>query len=91
MHQKCFIENEESEEHGQRKEISRAKDAILKPTNMSIAVTENLVDTLKVSLNPTIVTEVGNVEHADAILECFDGKRFVIVRRELALCSDFFK
>ena len=58
---------------------------------MSIAVTENLVDTLKVSLNPTIVTEVGNAEHTDAILECFDGKRFVVVRRELAICSDFFK
>ena len=58
---------------------------------MSIAVTEAVVDTLKVILNPTIVTDVGTCEHADTILECFDGKKFMVVRRELALYSDFFK
>ena len=52
-------------------------------------VSEEIVPELKVSFNPTVVSETREAE--DAILECLDGGRFAVVRRELAIYSGFFK
>ena len=56
---------------------------------MSVTVSEKIVPELKVSFNPTVVEESVNAE--DAVLECLDGTRFAIVKRELAYFSGFFK
>lgn len=56
---------------------------------MSVVVSEEIVQDLKVSFNPIVVAESKDAE--DAILECLDGGRFAVVRRELAIYSGFFK
>ena len=56
---------------------------------MSVTVSENIVPELKVSFNPTVVEE--SVDAEDAVLECLDGTRFAVVKRELAYYSGFFK
>jgi len=56
---------------------------------MSTVVTECIVPDLKVSFNATV--EEDAAEQEDAILECLDGKRFAVARRELAANSGFFK
>ena len=56
---------------------------------MSVTVSENIVPELRVSFNPTVVEE--SVDAEDAVLECLDGTRFAVVKRELAYYSGFFK
>ena len=56
---------------------------------MAVVIDESAVPGLKVCFNPVIVRETRDKE--DAILECLDGRRFAVVRRDLAINSGFFK
>ena len=56
---------------------------------MSTIVTELIVPDLRVSFNATVEEVVA--EQEDAILECLDGRRFAVARKELAASSGFFK
>ena len=58
---------------------------------MSTIVTERLVPDLRVSFNATVEETDDAIEKEDAVLECLDGKRFAVARRELAVNSGFFK
>ena len=56
---------------------------------MAVVIDESAVPGLKVCFNPVIVRETRDTD--DAILECLDGRRFAVVRRDLAINSGFFK
>lgn len=56
---------------------------------MAVVIDESAVPGLKVCFNPVIVRETRDTE--DAILECLDGRRFAVLRRDLAINSGFFK
>ena len=56
---------------------------------MSTIVTELIVPDLRVSFNA--VVEETATDQDDAILECMDGRRFSVARKEVAANSGFFK
>ena len=57
---------------------------------MATVVTDQIVPGLRVTFN-AVVEESTVTEQEDAILECLDGRRFAVARRELSANSGFFK
>ena len=58
---------------------------------MSTLVLEGEVDSVRVVLCGTVLVDREDREEEDAVVECTDGRRFLVVKETLSACSGFFR